>query len=188
MYKTEAEVVIEADVGTVWSYVSDSQNFPQFLSHIAHIEMLGDQTSRWTLKAPTGFPVSWKAVSRINPAREIAWQSTEGAIKTSGSITTDPVDQGTRVNLCLDYTPPGGAIGGAFAALFKNPGKTLGQDLLKLKQIIETNQALGKHKVSSGPQSPSSDEGDWGDSQDISSSSATANPLESELIKKGEKG
>ena len=187
MYKTDAKVTIDADVGTVWSYISDSQNFPRFLSHIAQIEMLGEQTSRWTLRGPTGFPVIWKVVSRISPAREIAWQSIEGAIKTIGSITTDPVDQGTCVTIHLEYTPPGGSIGQAFARLFKNPQQSLEQDLLRLKQIIETNEAQGRDKVAPATAKPSLSKTPETDPA-LASESATANPLESEIVKKGEQG
>ncbi|PZA08877.1 MULTISPECIES: SRPBCC family protein [unclassified Meiothermus] len=182
MYKAEATTVVPADVGTVWSYISNYQNFDQFMSHVEKVTMLGDRTSEWRLRGPLGIPVTWKAVTTVmNPARELAWQSVEGSIKTQGHIRVEPEGEQTRIEVYVEYTPPGGAVGEAFASLFKNPQKMLEQDLENLRQIIASWPA--HEAVPPDPEAELDASSDT-DAPAPPTASSTPNPLESELVKK----
>ena len=57
MYKAEASAIVPADIGTVWTYISNYHNFDQFMSHVEKVTMLGDRTSEWRLRGPLGIPV-----------------------------------------------------------------------------------------------------------------------------------
>jgi len=168
MYQAKAAVTVPAEIGEVWTYISDYQNFDRFMSHIQRVEMIGDRTSQWQLGGPLGIPVTWKAVTTVmDPARELAWQSIEGDIKTHGSILLEPDGGGTRVSVDLEYAPPGGVVGEAFAKIFANPQKMLEDDLNNLAHI-----------VAGWPHEPAQPEGE------ASQKSSTPNPLESELVEK----
>ncbi|HEU4742836.1 MAG TPA: SRPBCC family protein [Meiothermus sp.] len=191
MYKAEASTIVPADIGTVWTYISNYQNFDQFMSHVEKVTMLGDRTSEWRLRGPLGIPVTWKAVTTVmNPARELAWQSVEGSIKTQGHIQVEPEGDHTRIEVCIEYTPPGGAVGEAFASLFKNPQKMLEHDLENLREIIASWPAHERTqpdpavdsvtKKAEPTRSPETDE------PASPTASSTPNPLESELVKKKE--
>lgn len=71
----------------------------------------------------------------MNPERELAWQSVGGEIGAYGLIQLEPDGEGTQVRVELEYAPPGGAVGEAFATLFKNPQRTLEEDLRTLARL-----------------------------------------------------
>lgn len=142
MYTAEASVKVDASQQEAWEYVSNYQNFDQFMSNVREVRMKDGNISEWHLSGPLGIPVSWEAVTKtFEPPSTLAWQSLEGSIKTHGFITVRPEDSGSRITVHIEYTPPGGAIGEAFASLFKDPQKMLEHDLEKLGTL------LSEHKV-----------------------------------------
>jgi uncharacterized membrane protein len=137
MYSAEASVSVDSDTQTTWAYVSNYQNFDKFMSNVREIKMIDDKTSEWHLSGPLGIPVSWKAVTTTFDApNKLAWQSLEGSLETNGYITVEPSGSGSKVTVNVRYNPPGGAIGEAFAKIFKDPQKMLENDLSKLGELI----------------------------------------------------
>lgn len=137
MYVAEASVQVNAHQQEAWEYVSNYQNFDQFMSNVREVKMLDANTSEWHLSGPLGIPVSWTAVTKtFDPPSTLAWQSLEGSIKTHGYITVKPEASGSRITVHIEYTPPGGAIGEAFASLFKDPQGMLEHDLEKLGTLL----------------------------------------------------
>jgi uncharacterized membrane protein len=137
MYSAEASVYVSSDPHLTWDYVSNYQNFDAFMSNVKEIRLLDDKTSEWHLSGPLGIPVSWKAVTTTwEPPKKLAWQSLEGSLETNGYILVEEEGTGSRVTVNVRYMPPGGAIGEAFASLFKDPQKMLERDLEKLGELI----------------------------------------------------
>ena len=87
--------------------------------------------------------VEWDA-RIINDVEDkvIGWQSLEGSmIATAGSVNFDEDSRGTRVTVHLQYGPPGGKLGAAFAWLFREePHQTIREDLGRFKQLMETGE------------------------------------------------
>jgi uncharacterized membrane protein len=138
MYSAEASVYISSNPQTTWDYVSNYQNFDAFMSNVKRVKSLDDKTSEWHLAGPLGIPVSWKAITTsFEPPRRLAWQSLEGSLETNGFISVTAEGSGSRVTVNVHYAPPGGAIGEAFAQLFKDPQKMLEHDLEKLAELID---------------------------------------------------
>jgi uncharacterized membrane protein len=137
MYLAQASVYVSSHPQLTWDYVSNYQNFDAFMSNVKEIKMLNDKTSEWHLSGPLGIPVSWTAATATwEPPRKLAWQSLEGFLETNGFITVEPEGSGSRVTVNVRYAPPGGALGEAFASLFKDPQKMLERDLEKLGELI----------------------------------------------------
>jgi carbon monoxide dehydrogenase subunit G len=137
MYTAEASVNVSANQQTAWEYVSNYQNFDQFMPNISRIDMLGGDTSEWHVSGPLGIPVSWKAITSIKEApSNLAWHSVEGSIDTKGFIKLEPHNTGSKITVHMEYTPPLGAVGEAFASLFKDPQKMLEDGLEKLGEIL----------------------------------------------------
>lgn len=137
MYKAEASVDVQASPQRVWDYVSNYQNFDRFMSYVEKVEMLDVQTSQWKLRGPLGIPVSWKAVTTdMTPSSHLAWESTDGVIKTNGFIHVAPEGSGSRVMVHVEYAPPAGALGEAVAKVFSDPQKMLEDDIKNLAEII----------------------------------------------------
>ena len=137
MYVAEASVKVKASQQKAWDYVSNYQNFDRFMGHVKEVRILSSDTSEWHLSGPLGIPVSWQAITSVKePPRHLAWHSVKGAIDTKGFIKVEPDGEGSRVTVHIEYQPPGGAAGEAFATLFKDPQKMLETDLEKLGEIL----------------------------------------------------
>jgi uncharacterized membrane protein len=119
--------------------------FPDFMENVTQVRDLGDNRSRWQIKAPGGGEVELvtKIVEDV-PGERIAWESEEGSgIDTAGILTlTDaPPGRGTYVRLLMSYDPPGGAIGRGIAKLLqREPSLQARRDLRRFKQLMETGE------------------------------------------------
>ena len=156
MYTAQASVTVSASPQATWDFVSNYQNFAHFMPNIKSIVMLEGKLSEWHLSGPLGIPVSWQAATTTSEAaKRLAWQSVEGTIDTNGYIELEPVEtNSTKITVFIEYQPPLGAFGEAFALLFKNPqimleeglakiGGLLGADPVVVLDKAETQVALG---------------------------------------------
>jgi carbon monoxide dehydrogenase subunit G len=147
MYTAEASVNVSASQQTAWEYVSNYQNFDQFMPNISRIELLAGDTSEWHVSGPLGIPVSWKAITTVKESpSHLSWHSVEGSIDTKGFIKLEPYNTGSKITVHMEYTPPLGAIGEAFASLFKDPQKMLEEGLEKLGEILSGGAVHVKDK------------------------------------------
>lgn len=147
MYTAEASVEVKADQNKVWDYVSNYQNFSQFMPNIERIELLEGDTSEWHLSGPLGIPVSWQAITSIKQApSHLAWHSVKGTIETKGFIKLEPANMGTKITVHMEYMPPLGAIGEAFAKIFKDPQKMLEDGVAKLASLFNGSDVVVKDK------------------------------------------
>ena len=67
------------------------------------------------------------------------------SVDNSGSVRFEPRPggRGTIVRVELEYYPPGGVIGAAFAKLFNRaPEQQMYDDLHRLKQVVETGEIV----------------------------------------------
>jgi uncharacterized membrane protein len=165
MYTAEASVFVDADPQTAWDYVSNYQNFDQFMPNVKEVKMIQGDTSEWHLSGPLGIPVSWQAITSVQKApSHLAWHSVKGSIDTKGFIKIEPANsstgsvgntlgamnaQGSRITVHMEYTPPLGAVGEAFASLFKDPQKMLEAGLEKLADLLSSGspKALNKEET-----------------------------------------
>ena len=135
---------IEAPVETVFEYLVNYENFPQFMRNVRSVETKPDGRSHWVVAGPAGAAVEFDSyLTELVPNSSIAWSSIEGSpVKTSGTIRLEPVDDGTRVQIRMTYSPPAGLLGHVVAKLFGADPKTeLDEDMLRLKTRLETGKA-----------------------------------------------
>jgi uncharacterized membrane protein len=64
--------------------------------------------------------VQWDAETTASiPDQLIAWSTTPGSqVEHAGLVRFQPADRGTRIQVELDYNPPGAALGHLVACLF----------------------------------------------------------------------
>ena len=78
------------------------------------------------------------------PNKVIGWRSIEGSdVVSAGSVNFDDAGpgRGTRVQVHLQYSPPGGKVGAAVARLLGRDAATeIREDLRRFKQILETGE------------------------------------------------
>ncbi len=169
MYTAEASVFVDANPETAWQYVSNYSNFDQFMPNVKEIKMLEGDTSEWHLSGPLGIPVSWQAITTTKQApSHLAWHSVKGSVETKGFIKIEPASSttgavgtgavglggtlgnmnatGSRITVHMEYTPPLGALGEAFAALFKDPQKMLEDGLQTLAERLSSSPVATLNK------------------------------------------
>ena len=117
------------------------------MPHIERIELLEGDTSEWHLSGPLGIPVSWQAITSIKTSpSHLAWHSVKGSIDTKGFIKIEPDALDSKITVHMEYMPPLGAIGEAFALLFKNPQKMLEDGVKKLAGLFNGADVFVKGK------------------------------------------
>jgi uncharacterized membrane protein len=134
---------VDAPVDRVFQLLAHHEKFPLFMHHVQHVHMHPDGRSRWIVAGPAGITLEWDAMTtRLEPNRLLAWRTvSNAAVRHAGSIRFEPHNGGTRLEIRLTYSPPGGALGHGLARLFGADPKTeLDDDLLRLKSFLETGK------------------------------------------------
>ncbi|MFO7303779.1 MAG: SRPBCC family protein [Acidobacteriota bacterium] len=145
-------VRVERPVDVVYGFWRQVENLPRFMHYVRYVTNLGNGRSRWLAAGPGGIDVQWDAeVIHEVDNRLISWRSLADAdVVSAGSVHFDPLNSGraTAVTVHMQYTPPGGRLGSAFAKVFgRSPEQTVREDLRRLKQILEARElaASGAH-------------------------------------------
>ena len=128
---------INAPVEKVYEFLSNYENFPQFMRNIRSVQVFADGRSHWIVAGPLGSNVEWDAVTtRTDPDRLIEWSTIVGSpVEHAGTIKLDSTGDGTtRVHIRMSYNPPAGALGHVVAKLFgADPKSEMDEDLMRLK-------------------------------------------------------
>jgi len=133
-------VIVRAPRDEVYDFWRTLSNLPQFMSHLARVDVSSDGRSHWVAQGPAGSRVEWDA-EIINDKRPelIAWRSLEGAeVANAGSVRFRPAPGGTEIIVRLQYEPPAGKLGAWVAALFgEEPSQQIRDDLRRLKHRFD---------------------------------------------------
>jgi hypothetical protein len=104
-----------------FEYFADYRHVAKVLDGVSQWEPIGTRSrgtgARYKVEMiALGFPLrSVLRLDRWRPGREIGWVSESGAIRQRGGFTFDPTPDGVRIELRIDYEPPGWFIGAAVA-------------------------------------------------------------------------
>lgn len=140
-------VTIAKPRAEVYAFFRDFANLPRFMQRVVEVQHLDERTSHWSVRAPEGGVVSWDAIleEQVDGER-LRWRTAEGAdIPNSGVVEFRDAfgDRGTEVHVTLTYEAPAGAVGRLLATILgENPDRQLAEDLRRLKQILETGEAI----------------------------------------------
>jgi len=130
--------------------MSAFETFPRFMTHVKEVKRLGDAAYRWTVEGPGGARFTWDAeVTRVVPNQLVAWRSRTGSsVQSTGVVHFEKTADGTKVDIRLSYSPPGGMIGHGVARLLgADPRKEMNDDLLRFKSLVELGKARGHERV-----------------------------------------
>ncbi len=144
--RVHESVEVQAPLQDVFTYWSNFENFPNFMSNIEEVRMTGQDTSHWRVKGPLGKSVEFDAkTTEMDPSRGIGWNTVDGEIMTSGEVRLDEVSPGrTRVEVTMNYAdPPGGKVGEAVAKVLSDPEKSMKEDLQNFSRIVERGELGG---------------------------------------------
>jgi uncharacterized membrane protein len=143
--RVDKSITVDKPLEEVFGYWRNLENLPRFMQHVHSVTTLDDKRSHWIVRGPSSKIVEWDAEIINEESNElIAWRSTPGSdVDCAGSVhfKRAPGGRGTEVQLELQYLPPGGAIGAAFAKLMgENPANQVKEDLRRFKQLMETGE------------------------------------------------
>jgi uncharacterized membrane protein len=115
------------------------------MENIESVVMLDGNRSHWTVRGPARSDLEWDSeITEDVPGEVIAWRSVEGAsVDNSGRVEfrDSTNDRGTVVSVTIAYDPPGGALGKAFAKIFRREPKIQARhELRRFKQLMETGE------------------------------------------------
>jgi len=135
-------IVINQSPDRLYRFWRNFENLPRFMNHLKSVTVIDEKRSHWVAAAPIGDTVEWDAeIINETENETIVWKSLEGAdVDNTGSVSFANVPEGgTEVKVVMEYQPPGGALGAAFATFFgENPQQQLEEDLNRFKQLMET--------------------------------------------------
>lgn len=125
----------------------DFENLPRFMHYLdsVRVDDADSGRSHWVAKGPLGRQIEWD--SEVIEEREnelLVWKSLPGSlVESMGRVefVDAPGGRGTIVHVSMQYNPPAGSLGAAFAKIFgKEPGLQIKEDLRRFKQIMETGE------------------------------------------------
>lgn len=147
MQRVEKSIIVNLPSDEVYRCWSDLEQLPRFMRHLKEVRRTGERTYHWVAEGPLWRPIEWDAeITEDQPNRAIGWNSTGGDIETTGEVTFQPLDQGTKVTVVMNYYDiPGGMLSEAVARLLQEPDKRLEEDLRTFKQMVES-QVLGRQR------------------------------------------
>jgi uncharacterized membrane protein len=155
--RVDADVMIARSPAEIYAFWRNLENLPRFMRHLKSVTNLGGNRSHWIADCMAGQTVEWDAeIINDQPPTLIGWRSLPGSmVDTAGSVHFNPHgDNATDVQVELQYLPPAGKLGAAFAKLMgKDPAKQVKEDLQRLKQELERNDRVQEASEESFPAS-----------------------------------
>ncbi|HWO41351.1 MAG TPA: SRPBCC family protein [Candidatus Eisenbacteria bacterium] len=135
-------VNVAAPVEEVFSFWTNYENFPRFMSNVREVRDIGNNRSHWVVAGPAGVPVEWDAeLTSYTPNAVVAWKTVPGSpIQHAGIVRFQPNPDGsTRLDIRMTYNPVAGGLGHLVATLFgADPKSEMDADLMRMKSMIET--------------------------------------------------
>jgi uncharacterized membrane protein len=150
-------IVIERSVEDVFAFYRDFRHLPDFLGDVVRVEVTGERTSRWTIKAPLGFAVHWTiVVTDMRPNAFIAYQTAWTAAPARWEVSfSSGAEPGTTVVREVMAMPGGFIAAAALAAIGKPPASEVRANLRRLKELLETGHVTTMDYAVGGKFAPS---------------------------------
>ncbi|MGH9631299.1 MAG: SRPBCC family protein [Bryobacteraceae bacterium] len=154
-FHVQRSVTVNKGPEELYRFWRKLENLPHFMKHLESVEETGASGSHWVARGPAGTRVEWDAeIIAADENRRIAWRSLEGSdVDHTGSVEFRPApgNRGTEVHVSMQYRPPAGALGKAFAWFWgEEPSQQIAGDLRRFKQLMETGEVTSTQGQSSG--------------------------------------
>jgi len=152
-------ITIHRPIEEVFAFWRDLTNLPRFMAHLEEVRVLGGGRSYWRATAPAGMHVEWEAeLIEDRPGSSIGWCTLPGAdVAHWGRVIfrEAPRGRGTEVHVELHYDPPAGSLGYVMAKLLgEEPSQQVGDDLHRLKQVLEVGEVVRSDAAPEGRMRP----------------------------------
>ncbi|HEX6271182.1 MAG TPA: SRPBCC family protein [Anaerolineales bacterium] len=160
--RVERSVTVNRPRDQLFRIWRNLENLPRFMKHLKSVRVdqsSDNRRSHWVAMAPLGRTVEWDAeIVEEHENQLLAWKSVPGStVDSTGRVDFNdaPGQRGTIVHVSMQYNPPAGSMGAAFAKLFgQDAGQQVREDLRQFKQIMETGEIATVEGQPSGRSSP----------------------------------
>jgi len=137
MATIEKSIEVGVPVSVAYDQWTQFEEFPQFMTGILDVRQLDDGHVRWTAEVG-GERKQWEAeIVEQEPDRVIAWRSVQG-VSNSGRVEFEPIDEGTRVTVEMEYDPEG--MKESAGALFGIDSAQVEDDLERFRELVEARE------------------------------------------------
>jgi uncharacterized membrane protein len=152
--KIRRSITIGRNPSDLYRFVRNFENLARFMGHVEMVRTIDERHSHWLLRERAGILFEWDTeIIADEPEEIIGWRSVTGDVAHAGSIRFERAvgGRGTVVRVQLQYNPPGGRIGAEFLKLLgRDPDRQAGEDLRRLKQLMEVGEIATVEGQSSG--------------------------------------
>lgn len=132
--KVTATTVVHAPLREVYDQWTQFEEFPTFMSSVAHIEQTSDASTHWRVEIG-GVEHEFDAeITEQIPDSWIRWQSL-GETKHTGEVEFEAVPDGTRVTLTMGWVPEGFVE--KVGAALNIDERAAERDLANFKELME---------------------------------------------------
>lgn len=155
--RVERSVTVNRPRAELFPMWRDFENLPRFMEHLESVKVDDSEIGRshWVAKGPLNRRVEWDAeIIEERDNELLVWKSLPGSmVESMGRVEflDAPGGRGTVIRVSMEYNPPGGSLGAAFAKLFgKEPNHQINEDLRHFKQIVEAGEVATVQGQTSG--------------------------------------
>ena len=137
MATIEKTIDVQVPVSVAYDQWTQFEQFPQFMEGVVSVKQLDDKHMQWTAEVG-GERHQWQAeIVEQQPDRLIAWRSVDG-IPNSGRVEFEPIDEGTRVTVEMEYEPEG--MKEKVGAMLGIDGGQVEEDLERFRDLVESRE------------------------------------------------
>ena len=142
-------VEIAKSTQEVFAYLDDLSRHGEWQTQIESVEVLTEGPTRVgsravdTRRVPGGRRKITYEITEHDPPRRAAFRGLDGPIRPRGSVTVEPLDDGTRSRVTLELDLVGyGLVGKLLAPLARSDArKHIPEDQARLKERLESGAA-----------------------------------------------
>ena len=137
MATVEKSIDVHVPVSAAYGQWTQFEEFPEFMEGIVSVRQLDDRHIHWIAEVG-GEREEWDAeiVEQV-PDRVIAWRSV-GGLTNAGRVEFEPIDQGTRVTVEMEYQPEG--VRESVGAILGFDEGQVEDDLERFKDLVENRE------------------------------------------------
>jgi uncharacterized membrane protein len=144
-----APIIESVEIGRspadVFAYLDDLAKHTEWQENLvsAHVETEGPtrvgSRARETRRVPGGSQTYTYEITEHDPPRKASWRVIDGSIRPFGTITVEPVGDGSRSRLTLEIDFEGHGFGKVITPLARhNVRKQVPKDQVRLKERMES--------------------------------------------------
>jgi uncharacterized membrane protein len=140
----DESIEVPAPVSEVYRRWTDFGRFPDFMDNIQEVRPLGGGRYHWVARM-LGGKQEWDAeVTDQQENHHVSWRSING-IPNKGTVTLQPLPNNrTKVDLRMEYTPPGGMVGQQLDKLTGTTQRETRRSLENFRGVITGERVPGQ--------------------------------------------